>query len=473
MRTRDAFDAACGVAAMAADASAVLGGFLLAEWMRHDSGWFRVINPPPDNRAPYIYGSFVATALLLAIFRALRLYARPQIGTFSEKIPRLVRAVGTGLLLTTALAFAVRVPGYPEFSRGVVLIAFVNVLVLVLVERAILFRLEIRLARRQRAHDQVVILGTDATAARLKASLEAEPRLRTRLAGFLRLPGTPADAPVAVPAGLILGDLDDLEGLITRGEASSVILADSSIGRERIVQILLECERELVPFQMVPDLYGILTCGVEVSAVDGVPLMGVRRWPLDFFWNRAIKRVEDVVLAAFGLLVSLPLFAVAAVLIRRESPGPVFYRQVRCGVKGRPFTIYKLRTMRVDAEAETGPVWTSENDPRRTRVGAFLRTWNIDELPQFWNVLKGDMSLVGPRPERPEFVEKFREDVGRYMLRHASRPGITGWAQVNGLRGNTDIRERVSYDLYYLENWSLALDFKILARTFFARKNAY
>ena len=174
-----------------------------------------------------------------------------------------------------------------------------------------------------------------------------------------------------------------------------------------------------------------------------------------------------------GLLLSAPVIAAAAVAIKRSSPGPVFYRQERCGENGRSFFLVKLRTMRMDAEAETGPVWTTEDDPRRTRVGAVLRRYNLDELPQFWNVLKGEMSLVGPRPERPHFVDIFKEDVSRYMWRHVAKPGITGWAQVNGLRGNTDIRERITFDLYYLEHWSLAFDFKILARTFFARRNAY
>jgi lipopolysaccharide/colanic/teichoic acid biosynthesis glycosyltransferase len=151
----------------------------------------------------------------------------------------------------------------------------------------------------------------------------------------------------------------------------------------------------------------------------------------------------------------------------------VFYKQERCGEKGRTFQLYKLRTMRVDAEAETGPVWASPDDPRRTRVGAILRSYNIDELPQFWNVLKGEMSLVGPRPERPHFVEQFKDDISRYMWRHMYKPGMTGWAQVNGYRGQTDVKKRIELDLWYLENWSLALDFKILARTLFARKNAY
>jgi exopolysaccharide biosynthesis polyprenyl glycosylphosphotransferase len=229
----------------------------------------------------------------------------------------------------------------------------------------------------------------------------------------------------------------------------------------------------MIAFNFVPDLFRLLTINMEVQNVDGIPILGTAKWPLDLFWNRVAKRMEDIVGSAAGLLFSAPVIAVAALLIKITSPGPIFFKQERCGEKGRRFNIYKLRTMRIDAEDKTGPVWAVENDPRRTRIGAFLRAHNIDELPQFWNVLKGDMSLVGPRPERPHFVEQFKEDISRYMWRHFSRPGVTGWAQVNGLRGNTSISDRVNYDLYYLENWSLSLDFKIIARTFFARSNAY
>jgi exopolysaccharide biosynthesis polyprenyl glycosylphosphotransferase len=226
-------------------------------------------------------------------------------------------------------------------------------------------------------------------------------------------------------------------------------------------------------FNMVPDMYRIMTGGMNMQVVDDIPLLGVSRWPLDYFWNRVLKRFEDVVGSALGLVFTAPVMLAAALLVKRSSPGPILYRQERCGEHGRTFTLYKLRTMRADAEAATGPVWTTENDPRRTPVGAVLRRWNLDELPQLWNVLRGDMSLVGPRPERPHFVEKFREDINRYMWRHVSKPGMTGWAQVNGLRGNTSIEERIKYDLYYLENWSLSFDFKILLRTLAANRNAY
>jgi exopolysaccharide biosynthesis polyprenyl glycosylphosphotransferase len=240
-----------------------------------------------------------------------------------------------------------------------------------------------------------------------------------------------------------------------------------------MADIILDCERAMVSFNFVPDLFRLLTITMDIQTVEGIPILGTAKWPLDYFWNRTAKRLEDIAGALVGLFISAPFIVVAALLIKRSSPGPVFYRQERCGEKGRPFTIYKLRTMAVDAEQQSGPVWTVENDPRRTAVGSVLRAYNIDELPQFWNVLKGDMSLVGPRPERPHFVEQFKEDISRYMWRHSYRPGMTGWAQVNGLRGNTSIRERSKYDLYYLENWSLALDFKILARTLFTRTNAY
>ena len=224
---------------------------------------------------------------------------------------------------------------------------------------------------------------------------------------------------------------------------------------------------------LVPDLYRLLTIRMEMQNIDGIPLLGTQKWPLDFFWNRRLKRFEDIAGSLVGLLLSALPVAIAAVLIKVASPGPVFYAQERCGEKGRVFRIFKLRTMRQDAEAESGPVFTVENDPRRTAIGAFMRRWNIDELPQFWNVLRGDMSIVGPRPERPHFVEQFKDDIRRYMWRHSCKPGMSGWAQVNGLRGNTSIHERVKFDLFYLENWSVAFDFKIIAKTLFSRKNAY
>lgn len=470
MRRRDNLDALAGLLAIVGDALGVYAGFTLAIWIRFDSGWIPPQSPgPPPARAPYNLGALVATGVFLLIFRALGLYRRPQLGRFEEKIPRLVRAVALGIVATMTLPFVIRTDF--SFSRATVLISFFTILLTVVIERYLLFRYEWHLYRHRQAFCRLWILGTDAVAARLAQALRREPRLGARVEGFLRIGNETPDP--AVPADQVRGGLDDLAGWIERGDVDQVALTCGELGSTRIMELMALCERNLVAFQLVPDLFRMLTSRVDVQTVGGIPLLGMTRWPLDFFWNRVVKRIEDILGAAVGLLLSAPVIAVAAVCIKRSSPGPVFYRQERCGEDGRTFQLIKLRTMRTDAEAQTGPVWTVENDPRRTPVGAFLRRHNLDELPQFWNVLKGDMSLVGPRPERPHFVDRFKEDVRRYMWRHAAKPGMTGWAQVNGLRGNTDIRDRIAYDLFYLENWSLALDFKILAMTLFARRNAY
>jgi lipopolysaccharide/colanic/teichoic acid biosynthesis glycosyltransferase len=182
--------------------------------------------------------------------------------------------------------------------------------------------------------------------------------------------------------------------------------------------------------------------------------------------------VIDIVGGTVGLLFSLPIIFIFGAIVYCESPGPIFYRQRRSGRNGKPFDIIKIRSMRLDAERDGKVGWTVQNDPRRLRVGAFMRRWNIDEVPQFWNVLKGEMSLVGPRPERPELVARFKHDVPHYNARHNAKPGITGWAQIHGLRGNTDLAERINYDVWYMENWSLILDFQIMAMTFLKRQNA-
>jgi len=458
------------LAAACADAVAIFGAFALATWIRFDTGWFSVPRGrPADLYTIYLTGAGFATAAFLLVFRSLGLFVRPQIGSFSSKIPRIFKGIVGGTVLTVILAYAVK--NEVDFSRLTISIAFLLMLILVPIERYVLYRIEWNLARHSPRRNRVLILGTDAVAARLKRTLMREPMLRAQVVGFLRTDKEPPHS--EIPAAEILGDLDDLPKFVEGNEVDQVVLTNSKPGVERMIQVLLLCERHLINFNMVPDLFHLLTSSVDVQALDDIPLLGIAKWPLDFFWNRVLKRMEDIIGATIGLILAAPIIAVAAVLIKLDSPGRVFYVQERCGEKGRRFKLYKLRTMRSDAEAATGPVFTVPGDARRTRVGAFLRRHNLDELPQLWNVLKGEMSLVGPRPERPHFVEKFKTDIQHYMWRHVSKPGMTGWAQVHGLRGDTSIQERIKYDLYYLENWSLALDFKILIKTLFATENAY
>ncbi len=470
MRKRDTFDMlACSVAVIM-DALAVYGGFMLATWLRLDSGLIPVVREPPVNYLRlYAIGAFFATGVFLLVFRSRGLYVRPQTGSFPTKIPRIINAVFWGILLTVVMAFSVQ--NEAEFSRLVIALAAFTVLILVMLERWIMFRIEWNLARHSRKTNRVMIVGTDSVAAHVMNTLAHEPMLRSRATCFLRTNDQPPDP--RIPPEQIAGDLGEIEQIISRNPVDQLILTDPRLEHERIVDLIVLCEKNLMVFNMVPDLFRIMTCSMDVQTIEDIPLLGVGRWPLDYFWNRVVKRIEDVAGALFGLILSAPVIAVAALFIKRESPGPVFFRQERCGEDGRSFILYKLRTMQVDAEDKTGPVFAAPGDTRTTRVGAFLRRHNLDELPQLWNVLKGDMGLVGPRPERPHFVEQFRDQIQRYMWRHIAKPGMTGWAQVNGLRGNTSIEERIKYDLYYLENWSLAFDFKILVRTVFANENAY
>lgn len=471
MRKKDTLDVLFSSMAVAMDACGCIAGFLLATWIRFDSGWFAVrFGRRVDLYTHYAQGAVVASIVFLFIFRALGLFVRPQTGRFENKIPRQVRAIGLGLIACAVLAFAFK--NYAEYSALTMAIAMPTLVIMVLLERYLLFRLELHFYRHSQATNRVLILGTNEVASRLTRTLAREPRLRARVTGFL-LTGHDDPAP-SIPAEQILGGIDDLAAVAAEhGPVNQLILADSRLSHDRIVDIILFCDRNLIRFNMVPDLFWVMTGGIDIESIEDIPLLGVRRWPLDYFWNRVLKRAADVVGALAALILASPVVAAAAVLIKATSRGPVFYRQERCGETGTAFSLVKLRTMHTDAEDRTGPVFTQRDDPRVTRTGAFLRRYNLDELPQLWNVLVGDMSLVGPRPERPHFVDQFKTEIGRYMWRHVSKPGITGWAQVNGLRGNTSIPERIKYDLFYLENWSLAFDFKILVKTLLARQNAY
>ena len=259
----------------------------------------------------------------------------------------------------------------------------------------------------------------------------------------------------------LLGQLDDAGDVIRRERIDQLYIALPLDEHVRMIALIEAANRECIEVKVAPDLLQVIALRARVEDLDGVPLVNINDVPLqglDSFMKRAI----DVAAAAAALAMLAVPFGLIAALIRWTSPGPVFYRQERMGLDRRPFFVLKFRSMHDDAERETGPVWARANDPRRTPVGRFLRRFSLDELPQLWNVLRGEMSLVGPRPERPFFVEQFRDRVPQYMLRHKVKSGLTGWAQVNGWRGNTSIEKRIEYDLYYIEHWSMALDFKIL-----------
>jgi Undecaprenyl-phosphate glucose phosphotransferase len=259
----------------------------------------------------------------------------------------------------------------------------------------------------------------------------------------------------------LLGRLAEAPDVVRRERVDHLYVALPLEEHMRLLDVVESTSREGVDVKVVPDLLQFIALRARLEDLDGIPVINLNDVPLQGV-NAFVKRALDVAISAAALaLMALPALLIAW-LIKRDSPGPAFYSQERMGLDGKQFTVYKFRTMPVDAESETGPIWADEDDPRATRMGRRLRRHDLDEWPQFWNVLKGEMSIVGPRPERPFFVEQFKQRIPQYMLRHKVKAGITGWAQVNGWRGNTSIEKRIEYDLYYIENWSVSLDLKIM-----------
>jgi exopolysaccharide biosynthesis polyprenyl glycosylphosphotransferase len=261
----------------------------------------------------------------------------------------------------------------------------------------------------------------------------------------------------------VLGDLEDFFDVVAR-EKVAVVFFGGDVPDQVLLDFVLECDLKGVEVRILPSTLELMASKIHADEALGVPVFALRQFRLTGF-NRFLKRVMDVAFAGFLLVVFSPLWAVITLIIKLTSPGPVLYGQDRVGQDGRTFELLKFRSMRHNAEAETGPVFAKQNDERVTLFGRFLRRTSLDEIPQLFNVLKGDMSVVGPRPERPYFVEKFASDIPRYIERHKVKSGMTGWAQVNGFRGNTSIARRVEYDLFYIENWSLLFDLKIILRT--------
>ena len=273
----------------------------------------------------------------------------------------------------------------------------------------------------------------------------------------------------------LLGTLSEVDDILHRERVDQLYIALPLHEHVKMLDLIEVANRECTDVKVVPDLLQVIALRARLEDLDGVPIININDVPLQGL-NSAVKRAIDIAIAAVALVgLSVP-FAVIAALIKTTTSGSVFYRQERMGLDGRPFSVYKFRSMLEDAERDTGPVWTRKDDPRRTPVGRVLRRFSLDEMPQLWNVLLGDMSLVGPRPERPFFVEQFKQHVPQYMLRHKVKSGMTGWAQVNGWRGDTSIEKRIEYDLYYIEHWSVGLDFKILWLTVirgFFQRHAY
>ncbi|HUF17931.1 MAG TPA: undecaprenyl-phosphate glucose phosphotransferase [Thermoanaerobaculia bacterium] len=384
-------------------------------------------------------------------------------------------SVLTGTLLGTVVLSGVLLwirPGNPAefYSRATLAIFAVCELLLVMFGRSIIRWFVERRHRAGKELDHVLVAGGGELARAVAERIGRRRELGFEVVGYV------AEDPNGPLAPLPrLGNLADAARIVREKKIDHVFVALPQSSSGSMMALLDGLVREVVSIHVVPDLLQFMALRSRVGDLDGLPTINLSDTPL-MGWSRFLKRSFDFVFALVALVVLSPLLVAIALAIYLEDRGPVLYRQIRMGLDGSPFEILKFRSMRVEAEKESGAVWAEKDDPRRTRIGRIIRAWSLDELPQLWNVVRGDMSLVGPRPERPQFVEQFRTEFPHYMLRHKVRAGITGWAQVHGWRGNTSVRMRIEHDLYYIENWSLMLDLKILAMTIrhgLKHENAY
>ena len=438
---------------------ALSGVDLLGTWLSFYLGhWLLQRNPD------VIIGPFsefwvlplIHTAFMFFLFFTQRMYQRRRPIAHLDETYRVITLTTLAILLTVATVSLL----FRDFNyhRMLVFYAWIFSILLLSFGRLIHAQVQWQAQSRGIGEDRVLVIGAGEVGRMIIQKILGNPQLGYRIVGVIDNRAT--RTAIGVP---VLGSLADIPAVIDAYAVDEVIIGLPESSHQEIVGIISLCEREKVGIRVFPDVFQIMASEVTIGDLGGLPLLTMRDVALQG-WRVTLKRGMDMLFSGAGLVVLSPFMLLAAVLIKLDSPGPVFYVQERMGLDAKPFRMLKFRSMRQDAEQQ-GPGWTTADDPRRTKLGSFMRRFNIDELPQLINVFMGDMSLVGPRPERPVYVEQFRQQIPRYMDRHREKAGMTGWAQVNGMRGDTSIAERTKYDLWYIENWSLALDIKIIIRT--------
>ncbi|MFV0527833.1 MAG: undecaprenyl-phosphate glucose phosphotransferase [Lachnospiraceae bacterium] len=420
----------------------------------------------------YLYALVLIIPLYLILYQAFRLYTPKRVQSRRVEAADIFKANVLGLLLLIGFLFLAS-KRLQDFSRGMLFIFLgINVVAEAIVRNFIRFILRrIRSSGMNQKH--IILVGNSQSAKEYIDRIQHNPQWGYTVQGLLDDELKSDEMIMGVP---VIGRIGDLEALLAQNQLDEIAITLKLSEYAKLQGIVSVCEKSGVHTKFVPDYNNIIPTSPYTEDILGLPVINIRYVPLSNTFHFALKRVIDIVGSLFALALASPVMLVIVILMKITTPGPLIYKQERVGLHNKPFCMYKFRSMRVQPEQEEKKAWTKKNDDRITKLGKFMRRTSIDELPQLFNILKGDMSLVGPRPERPFFVEKFREEIPRYMVKHQVRPGLTGWAQVNGYRGDTSIRKRIDCDLYYIENWTVGFDFKILFLTVFkgfVNKNAY
>ncbi|RXT04502.1 undecaprenyl-phosphate glucose phosphotransferase [Ammoniphilus sp. CFH 90114] len=416
-----------------------------------------------------VYGAFaIASGYLFS------LYVPKRKKKFAYEIGKAIQVHFISMLFLLSFLFLYK---EVDISRAFLAI-FLGLNITLILGLRLALKLSLKKFRAKGYNKQfILILGAGHLGRKFHDNVGAHPELGFEVIGFLDDYVDRHQCNYKNKYKPILGKVDQLAEVLA-GErlVDEVVIALPLRAHEKYKTIIEVCEKAGVKALIIPDFYSYLPAQPSFDSFADMPLINVREIPLDEISNRVWKRTFDIVFSLAAIILTLPFLIMIVLGIKLTSPGPIIFKQERIGLNRRPFMMYKFRSMHVSNSKVSDTVWTTENDPRKTKFGSFLRKTSLDELPQFFNVLKGDMSVVGPRPERPYFVDQFKEDIPKYMIKHHVRPGITGWAQANGLRGDTSIEDRIVHDIFYIENWTLLFDMKIIWKTIvngLINKNAY
>lgn len=456
------------------DALVVIFSYVLAWWLKL-SGIFVNEQVGVLSLEFYMKALILIVPLYLLLYYAFNLYTSKRVQGRRLELSNIVMANTVGILIVFAGFFLVL--SYSEeaknFSRSMFAYFYVLNIVLEEIERLVVRGFLRSIRRKGYNQKHILLVGYSKAAEQYIDRIKQNPQWGYSIRGIL-------DDNIArgtIYKGVkVIGSIDNLTFILPENKLDEIAITLGLEEYYKLEKIVAQCEKSGVHTKFIPDYGNIIPTRPYTEDLLGLPVINIRYVPLSNTFNAMIKRLTDIVGSLICIVIFSPVMLISAILVKTTSSGPLIFKQERVGLHNEKFMMYKFRTMYVQSEEEEKKGWTQKNDPRVTKVGAFLRKTSLDEFPQLFNVLKGDMSLVGPRPERPQYVEKFREEIPRYMIKHQVRPGMTGWAQVNGYRGDTSIRKRIEHDLYYIENWTLGLDMKILFLTVFKgfiNKNAY
>lgn len=404
------------------------------------------------------------------LYYFFNMYAPKRATRRKYEIAGILKANTTGLALFIVVLYLIK---QPHFSRVMLFIFYIINIVLTTLCRSMIRSLLQFLRKKGYNRKYILLIGYSRAAEEYITRINANPQWGYVVRGILddRIPSGTIYKGVKV-----VGRIENIHYILPENKLDEIAITLALKDYDHLEYIVDLCEKSGVHTKFIPDYNSLVPSHPYTEDLMGLPVINIRYVPLTNTLNWVAKRAVDVIGSSVGIIISSPVMLAAALAVKFTSNGPVIFKQERVGLHNKTFKMYKFRTMEMQKPSSEEKGWTVKNDPRVTKVGKFLRRTSLDELPQLFNILMGEMSLVGPRPERPRFVEKFKEEIPRYMIKHQVRPGLTGWAQINGYRGDTSIRKRIEYDLYYIENWTMAFDFKILFLTFFKgfiNKNAY